>query len=141
MSKYFLCSCLRTRTSLQTCLAWIPGLRIAITYFISAIFWVQKLELVHWMLILGISNFWSDSLGIFHEFLKMRGWRSYVWVFPSQNRQMSISFYAGHFDISYIESGILIRFCSTHTISTPAIFNFYQFFIPNHICPIASRTI
>ena len=46
----------------------------------------------------GDMKIWESGSKIFHEFLKMRGWRSYAWVFDSQNYNMS-SFNSGHFSI------------------------------------------
>ena len=54
--------------------------------------WISKLR---WFC--GYQNFgpipWESDFEIFDEFLKMRWWRSYAWLFDSQNRYIS-SFYS-----------------------------------------------
>ena len=42
---------------------------------------------------------WESGFEIFHEFLKMRGWCLYAWVFDSQNHNMCSSHYGGHLSI------------------------------------------
>ena len=55
-------------------------------FFVWAFFCFKKLEVIQWiMLFLETSNFfstpWDFDFEIFHEFLKMRRWRWYTWVF------------------------------------------------------------
>ena len=85
-------------------IGWIPGLGIAITFFWERFFISQSwkwINLSRWFW--KYQNFgpisWEFGFLIFSKILKLRGRRPYAWVFPSQNRQMCISFYAGHFDM------------------------------------------
>ena len=70
---------------------------------------------------------WEYEFEIFHEFLKMRRWRSCTWVFESQNHNMSSSHSDGDFSIDII--GYLFDFALTYANLTPVKLIFGGFLV------------
>ena len=67
------------RNHLRSSLGWIPGLKIKINFLYGRFFLLKKLEMIPLIkLVLGISKFWSNSLGIW--FWKFRSDFEIAWV-------------------------------------------------------------
>jgi len=98
---------------------WIPRLEIEITFFSEQFFYFKKLDLTQWIMpILGIPNFWSNSLGVpFWDFCSIFEIALvaliYVGVSFSKSPILSTS---SSWSIWYIKKGYSFELVLTHAI-------------------------